>query len=209
MSGGSLRSRRRFWSPVTDETTGSAVPDQVRREALPAAVPKVPGLRRRRPRDLAPCARLLRVVHYESGYPVSMPEAPRSWLADTDELGSWVVERQDEILGHVALSRVGHDSVSAYRWREMTGREPSELAAVTRLFVRPRARRQGLGTALLETAVEAAHARGLTVVLQVASTQQDAIRLYQAQDWRLLSMDLWGARTERRRMHCYVAPPAR
>jgi ribosomal protein S18 acetylase RimI-like enzyme len=152
----------------------------------------------------------MHVVFYESGYPLTWPDAPRAWLSDPDEvLDAWVVERQGEILGHVAVTRVGRDTVSAYRWREMTGREPSELAAVSRLFVRPRVRRQGIGGALMDTAVADIERRGLVPVLQVASTQQDAIELYESRDWRLLSMDLWGARTERRRMHCYAAPPPR
>ncbi len=165
------------------------------------------GLRRRRPRDLAACVRLMRVVFYESHYPLRWPDAPRAWLCDSDVLDSWVVERHDEILGHVSLSTVGADTVSAYRWREMTGREPAGIAAVSRLFVRPRVRRQGIGTALLGAAVDEARSRDLAPVLQVASSQHDAIRLYDSQGWRLLSMDLWGGRDERRRMHCYAAPP--
>ncbi len=201
MTAEGMRTRRRFRGLA-------AVPAQGRR-ASPADAPRVHGLRARRPRDLAGAVRLLRVVFYDSGYPVVWPETPREWLAEGDGLGSWVVERHDEVLGHVSLSRLGHDTVSPYRWREMTGRDPSELAAVTRLFVRPRVRRQGLGTALLETAVAEAHARGLTVVLQVPDSQHEAVRLYQAQGWRLLSMDLWGGRGDRRRMLCYLAPPER
>ncbi len=202
MSGVLPRSRQRFWKPVATTDTSPADPRG------PATSPRVSGLRPRRPKDVAATARLMQVVFFESGYPLEWPDAPRAWLTADDVLAAWVVERQGEILGHVAVSRVGHDTVSAYRWREMTGRDPSELAAVSRLFVRPRVRRQGIGGALMDTAVADIRARGVAPVLQVANTQQDAIRLYASRDWRLLSMDLWGARTEHRRMHCYAAPPA-
>jgi GNAT superfamily N-acetyltransferase len=180
-----------------------------RRLTHPHPAPRVRGLRRRRPRDLAACARLLRLVYYESRYPVLWPDAPRAWLDDRDVLAAWVVERQDEVLGHVAISTVGADSVSAYRWREMTGHEPTELAAVSRLFVRPRVRRQGLGGALLDEAVTEAQRRGLLPVVQVLDAHHEAIRLYEGRGWRLLSMDQWGDRSERRRVHCYAAPDAR
>lgn len=185
--GGVTRTRHRFWQPVAADGVA------------------VHGLRRRRPRDLAACARLLRVVHYESRYPYEWPREPRAWL-DDDVLDAWVVERQDEILGHVSVSRLGHDTVSAYRWREMTGHEPTRLAAVGRLFVRPKARRQGLGSALLDTAVSDIQDRGLLPVLEVVDCNRDAVRLYEDRGWRLLSMDLWGDRSARLRVNCYAAP---
>src|ERR1700750_438369 len=131
--GGLIRHRRRFWSPVA----GTGIPAQPGRTSARAT--GVKGLRRRRAQDVPAYARLLRVVHYESHYPEKALDAPRAWLSGDDILDAWVVERQDEILGHVAISRVGRESTSAYRWREMTGREQAELAAVSRLFVRQKA----------------------------------------------------------------------
>ena len=200
LSGGLTRNRKRFWTPVA----GGAIPEQRRRATAKAT--GVRGLRRRRPKDVAACARLLRVVHYESHYPDQWPDSARDWLA-ADVLDAWVVERQDEILGHVAISHVGEEITSAYRWREMTGHEPAELATVSRLFVRRRARHLGLGTALLDAAVTEIRARGLVPVLQVVDQHQDAVQLCQALGWRLLSMDECGARGERQRIHCYAAPP--
>ena len=156
---------------------GGAIPQQRRRATVKST--GVRGLRRRRQKDVAACARLLRVVHYESHYPEELLDAPRAWLCDDDVIDAWVVERQDEILGHVAISRVGHDSTSRYRWREMTGREATELAAVSRLFVRPKARGLGLGSALLEAAVTEVRAQGLSPVLQVVDGHADAVRLFE------------------------------
>ena len=202
LPGGLVRHRRRFWTPVD----GGGIPVQRRRATVRST--GVRGLRRRRPKDVAACARLARVVHYEAHYPEKLTDAPRAWLCDDEVLDAWVVERQDEILGHVAISTVGHDTTSAYRWREMTGREPTELAAVSRLFIRPKARRLGLGSALLDAAVAEIRAQGLVPVLQVVDAHADAVRLFEEAGWRLLSMDECGSRAEHQRVRCYAGPPA-
>jgi GNAT superfamily N-acetyltransferase len=92
------------------------------------------------------------------------------------------------------------------RWREITGLDPSGLAAVSRLFVRPRVRGQGIGSALLDVATEEARRRGLVPVLDVATVNQAAIRLFDERGWRLRAMDDVRGRQDRLRMHCYVAP---
>jgi len=175
-------------------------------DVRPGTAPSVKGLRRRRSKDVPACARLLRVVHSDGRYPVEWPHAPRAWLAEDDVVDAWVVERQGEILGHVALCPVGRDGVSSLRWREITGLDPSRLVAVSRLFVRPRVRGQGIGTALLDVATDAARSRGLVPVLDVATVNEAAIRLFQERGWRLRAMDDVPGRGDRLRMLCYVAP---
>jgi GNAT superfamily N-acetyltransferase/predicted DCC family thiol-disulfide oxidoreductase YuxK len=166
------------------------------------------GIRRRRPRDLGPCARLLRSVYVDGQYPVYWPDAPRAWLADEEVLDAWVAERRGELVGHVAITRVGGDPVSAMRWRE-SGRDPARLGGVSRLFVRPRARGEGIGSALLGVAVGEIRARGLAPVLEVVTASADAVRLYEDQGWQLVGMFDWGHRSDRLRILYYVAPPAR
>ena len=163
------------------------------------------GLRRRTGRDLAACARLLRVVHYESQYPVRWPDSPRGWL-DREVLDAWVVERVGEILGHVAISPVGLDTVSRAHWREMTGWDPDDLASVSKFFVRPSRRSQGIGTALLDVAAEESALRGMLPVLEVVSARKEKFALLDDQGWRLLSMDPWREEPARLRVHCYSRP---
>src|SRR3712207_6765002 len=122
----------------------------------PTELPAGVRLQRRRDQQLAACTRLLGLVQAESHYPPERPTSLRDWLAEPTLLASWVAERHGEVLGHVAVGPVGETAVSRMRWREVTGRQPAELAGISRLFVRPRARGQGIAKALLAMGVEEA-----------------------------------------------------
>jgi predicted DCC family thiol-disulfide oxidoreductase YuxK/GNAT superfamily N-acetyltransferase len=181
-----------------DGLPGGTTTDGPSREGRP-----VKGLRRRRARDVGACVRLLRVVFYEDRYPTTWPDGARSWLDGDDVVDAWVVERQGEILGHVAISHTGLDPLSALRWRELTGQSPDQLAAVSRLFVRPRARRERIGTALLDVALAGIRARGLTPVLEVVKSWEGAVALVESRGWRLVAMYPWGDPGERLQVFYY------
>lgn len=171
------------------------------REASP-----VKGVRRRRSKDLAPAARLLRVVHAEGRYPVPWPDSPRAWLDGDDVLDAWVLESQGEMLGHIAVVKVGLDPVTALRWREVTAREPSELAGISRFFVRHKARGKGIGSALLDVAVADIRARGLVPVIDVTSASPDAIRLLESRGWRMIAMYPMNEKDSDLTTYFYAAP---
>jgi GNAT superfamily N-acetyltransferase len=192
-------------------TVGTHVPTQ-RRDQAPAeahadgaGLPE--GIRPRTARDLPGCARLLRVVANEHQYPARWPEAPRSWLAGPDVLDAWVCEVQGEVLGHVAVATVPRNGISRVRWQEITGLETTELARISRLFVRQKVRRRGIATDLLGVAVADVRRRGLMPVTDVVSTSVDGIAFLEKRGWRLLAVDPWGSATERHRVHFYAAPP--
>jgi GNAT superfamily N-acetyltransferase len=149
---------------------------------------------------------MLRLVHAAGQYPVYWPDAPRAWLSAAEVVDAWVAESRGELVGHVAICEVGHDPVAALRWREITGRSTTALAGVSRLFVRPRATGQGIGSALLDVAVREIRARGLLPVLEVVSASRDAIRLYDARGWRLAGIYDWGRSGDRLRTLYYLAP---
>lgn len=164
------------------------------------------GIRRRRAGDLPACAHALRLVAAQDQYPVYWPDSPRSWLEGEDVIDAWVMERHGEILGHVAISQVGREAGEALRWREITGHEPAELAGVSRLFVRPRARGQGIGSALLDVAVAEIQARGRLPVLDVVSASEDAVKLYDDRGWRRRASYPWGDKADGLEILYYVAP---
>lgn len=141
----------------------------------------LPGLRVRRPGDLGACARLLRVVSFEGWCPPTMGTALRAWLTDEDVVQAWVVERVGEILGHVAISRVGVHGHETLRWRDVTGREADEMLAVSRFFVRGRVRGRGYGSALLGVATRAVQERGRLPVAEAASPE--LVRLFERHGW--------------------------
>lgn len=163
-------------------------------------------VRPRRPADLPACIRLMGMVSAEAHYPYRRPTSARAWLAGAEIWDAWVTEHDGELLGHVALTRIAPGG-SAVHWREITGHQPGELAAISRLFVRAKARGRGLGSALLDTAVDDARRRGLLPVLEVVSNCHDAIRLYDDRGWRLRSIDVWPV-DKSLKLLCYEAPPA-
>lgn len=183
---------------------GGAEPPTAR---APGALPRGVGeLRRRRPGDIGPCVRLLNVVHLEDGYPVRWPESPRGWLDGPDVLDAFVVDRLREIVGHVATVRVGGDAHSALRWRELTGLRSDEVGAVSRLYVRRRARGHGIGGALLDTAAAEVRRRGLTPVLDVVTAGTGSLALLERHGWRPLASYPWGEPEQGLHIHYLRGP---
>lgn len=168
--------------------------------------PRVKGIRRRKPGDLAMTGRLLDVVHYDARYPALRPESPRTWLDHPDVYDAWVCERVGRILGHVAISDVARDSLSALRWRETTEHAPSDLMAVSRFFVRPTARQQGIGSALLDVATTAIRHEGRQPVLEMISGRRDGFPFLANRGWRLVAIDPWGPRDRHLYICRYMAP---
>ncbi|POX40236.1 GNAT family N-acetyltransferase [Streptomyces sp. Ru73] len=147
-------------------------------------------IRRRAVADLPACVRVLRAVHLHSGYPYAWPADPAAWLTPEGLTGAWVAEDADgRVAGHAALC----------------GRE------VSRLYVDPAARGQGLGGRLLRAVTEAAAAGGLRPVLAVHAADTAAIALYERRGWRCTGTERqdWGGRSPVtvRYYEAPVAPP--
>ena len=93
-----------------------------------------------------------------------------------------------EILGHVAISRVGGDAVSELRWRELTGHRPAELAGVSACSsgLACAGRASGRHSSTWPSANPCARARPRP---RGRRCSRDAIRLYhEERGWRLLAM---------------------
>lgn len=163
-------------------------------------------IRERRDRDVAACSRLLGLVSTDCEYPHPRPDSRRGWLTSEDVIDAWVAEQHGMVVGHVALTRVDSDPTTAMRWREVTGRPVRELAGVSRFFVRASFRGRGIGTALLETAVEESRARGFMPVAEMVSTSRRGIPFYDRAGWRVAAMYPSGRRGEGLETYLYAAP---
>jgi ribosomal protein S18 acetylase RimI-like enzyme len=123
--------------------------------------------------DLSLCVEALRTVYQASGYPVNWPADRARWLRPPEILRAWVAATDE-------MPVAGHAMV-----RQPPGSGRS--AEVSRLFVVPAARRQGVASALLEAAMRAAADNDLDLFLDVTDDLRAARALYQRAGFRLVS----------------------
>jgi predicted N-acetyltransferase YhbS len=126
---------------------------------------------------------------FEGQFPGTRRDQPRGWIDGPDVLAAYVAERDGEIVGHVALTRVGLDSASGLRWRELTGHPATDLAGVGQLFVRPSFRGRGVGRSLVEAALADIRSRGLVPVLEVVTHDSVPPAYAHGHGWRLRATD--------------------
>ena len=127
-------------------------------------------VRARRAGDLPACVAGLAEVHHRDRYPTPVGLA-----------AAWVAVDDGVVQGHLALVRGVEDEQLV----RAAGRPPAEIAAVSRLFVRPGARGRGLGERLLGTVAERAVRDRLALVLEVVEDDRSAaIRLYGRLGWQ-------------------------
>ncbi len=154
-------------------------------------------LRPRREEDLERCVALLREVYEADRYPVIWPADPLRWLTARDHLAAWVDEHGDRLLGHLSLQRTD-TSRARPQWGDALGVPADRLAVVSRFFVAPDARGQGIGSALMSRAEQHAASQDFCLALDVAEHNRDAISFYERRGWRRvgtaelpLSADPW------------------
>ena len=171
-------------------TLGSVLPRRFRQPQRTAPAARSPkGVRRRRPRDLSTCTRLMHRAFFEGQFPGVQRGAPREWIDGPDVLVAYVAERDGEVVGHVAVTRVEVEGPAGLRWREITGHPTQDLACLGQLFVRPRFRSQGIGRSLVEAALADIRARGTVPVLEVVTHTSAAPPYAYGHGWRLRATD--------------------
>jgi ribosomal protein S18 acetylase RimI-like enzyme len=122
--------------------------------------------------DVGACVEALRAVYETSGYPTNWPDDPAGWLRPPGILWAWIGVTGDiPVAGHVILMQ------------PLPGERSAE---VSRLFVVPAARRQGVASTLLETVMGAAAANDLDLFLDVTDHLRDARALYRRAGFRLV-----------------------
>jgi GNAT superfamily N-acetyltransferase len=139
-------------------------------------------VRARTEADLDECEELARVVHERDGYPVFLPGDVRAFLSTRAAIAAFVAELSGRVVGHVALHSGAPGGVVAIASRA-TGLGPAELGVVARLLVSPESRGRGVGRSLLKAAATHAVSRGLRPMLDVHSTLERAVGLYESCGW--------------------------
>jgi predicted N-acetyltransferase YhbS len=139
-------------------------------------------IRDRRPDDGAALEAIALETHHRDGYPKYLPADLRSFIVENDALRAWVAQRDGEILGHVALHARAAPEVMEIVL-SATGLDEDQVIVLARFLVAPWARRQGIGSALIERATEEAVSMGRRAVLDVVDTHHDAIALYERGGW--------------------------
>lgn len=111
---------------------------------------------------------ILAEVHQISGYPTNWPGDPAGWLTPPETVAAWVAASDDApVAGHLVLRQLP------------PGPSEQAVAEVSRLFVAPSARRQGVAQALLAQAMHWAEVNSHDFVLEVTDRLQAAQTLYE------------------------------
>lgn len=144
-----------------------------------------------RPRAAADLPALVDLVgeqQPQSRYPYRwpLPFPVEDFLVRPGEIETWVAEDDEGLLGHVSLTRADVDEHAA-AWSQGTGRPAGELAVVSVLVVASRARRRGIGRALIGEAVARSRALDLQPVLDVVPVNDAALAMYRGLGWVELS----------------------
>lgn len=149
---------------------------------------------------------LLGTVHRADGYPGRWPADPAAFLLPSGLLDAWVADAAGRVVGHVTLRDHIPDHGAPY-WVGATGLPARRLACVSRLFVDPSRRGEGLGVALLDAACAGARGAGMRPVLDVVDSASEAVALYERCGWVRVGSVSWDAWGEATTLHYYVSPP--
>lgn len=163
-------------------------------------------IRRRTEADLPALERALRAVHEADGYPTVWPTDPRGFLAPPPAVGEWAAEVRGQVVGQVVLRPVPDPAPG---WVRATGLPAPEVLILSRLFVAPAARGQGLARGLFRTAWTAARTLGRRGILDVHHQNLAAAHLYGREGWRRVGSvdgDWLDPDGTVPRAHVYVAP---
>ncbi len=153
---------------------------------------------------MSSCLALLHAVHKTDGYPSTVDDAA-GFLVPPYEAASWVAVTNGAVAGHVALHQP-RDSATVSIASRTTGLPQERLVLLSRLFVAPEARGEGLARSLLRTAVAEARRTGQRAVLDVGQDFRAAVALYEADGWSRVAAHRQAVGEEVFDVWVYVAP---
>lgn len=149
-------------------------------------------IRPRRDDDLPVLVEILERQQPETEYPFDWPPSTpvEQFIRRENELAAWSAELAGQVVGHVSLQGVEETTPSgephelALMWAAAHGVPVARLRCVSVLFADRRYAGQGIGSALLRTATEAALADGGAPVLDVVPHHVEPLNLYRRRGWQ-------------------------
>ncbi len=140
-------------------------------------------IRDREAADIDQCVQALAAVHQTSGYPTNWPADPARWLTPSGIIRAWIATTGDlPVAGHLLLRQLPAGTPA--------GTPAEDAVEVSRLFVVPAARRQGIALALLRKSIHWAGANDRDLVLDVTDHLRSARALYERTGFRLVNTAL-------------------
>lgn len=147
-------------------------------------------IRPRTDADLEPLGRVLVEQQPASGYPHRdpLPMRAEDFVARPGALAAWTAELDGEPVGHIAVLPVVDPATSrepelSLLWSAGHGLPAERLGEIGVYFTATRVRGQGVGAALMRTALDDLTARGLAPCLDVIPTGA-AVDIYRRTGWR-------------------------
>lgn len=147
---------------------------------------RIVAIRRTTPADWSSLAQALVAVHAQDGYPVEGVRDAESWVSLQDPVGQWTASVDGLPVGHVALSRGTNASEVVRLIRDLDDTPLDQISIVSRLFVHPDFRGDGLASQLMDEAEHLALNVSRLVVLEVLEKDQAARKLYESRGWHVV-----------------------
>lgn len=149
----------------------------------------VPTIRPREESDLAELAVLLRRDQPLTQYPINLPADLKNWIRGEPVLAAFVAEVEGEIRGHVSVREAeladDGDGKLLPLWSSAHRAPIERCAAVSRLFTDSSTHGQGVGAALVRTAVDFMRDARLHPCLDVLPLEgpRSAVGFYARHGW--------------------------
>ena len=140
-------------------------------------------VRHRRADDIAACVEILEGTAVADGYPLNRRDVRDSFVVRKRELGAWVAEIDNRVVGHVSI-QWPDDWLTYQVVRDVTGLTADEVSILSALFVSVEYRGRAVGRGLIDHAVQASRAMGRHPALDVGKTLTSAVAVYEAARWR-------------------------
>ena len=136
--------------------------------------------------DIEALSEVLAAQQPGSGYPLiwPLPVPIERFIVRSRETGAWIAEVGGRAVGHISTEGLAdYDEELLRCWADGAGVDAADLECVSVLFVDGNLRGHGIGTALIDLAVEAIRARGRVPVLDVVHQAGAAANLYRRRGW--------------------------